>query len=141
MKLGRHFAGTGLLYKVHNNVTRPWKKGVKFRPKAPSTLVSADTGQLNTFYALECFFGWDLRIKTCFFGERRPSLALELRGQRIVMVSQGNVWFNGLFSDRRCVFHSVVQSKRDFSCVEVSFVLPRSSCVPHLCLWLQEQRR
>lgn len=31
-------------------------------------------------------------------------------------------------------------SERDFSCVEVSCILPCPSRVPHLCLWLQEQR-
>lgn len=31
-------------------------------------------------------------------------------------------------------------SELDFSCVELSRILPCSSRVPHLCLWLQEQR-
>lgn len=31
-------------------------------------------------------------------------------------------------------------SEQDFSCVEISCILPGSSRVPHLCLWLQEQK-
>lgn len=72
MKSGRHFAGTGLLYKVHNNVTSPWKKGAKFRPKAPITLVSADTGQLTPSAHLNVSLFGTWRLKPAFLERGDP---------------------------------------------------------------------
>lgn len=81
----------------------------------------------------ECFFGWDLRAKTCFLGRAFCvwSEMLELRcSARTLCVSAASCHPGALFS-------TVL---RDFSCVEISCILPCSSRVPHLCLWLQEQR-
>lgn len=80
----------------------------------------------------ECFFGWDLRGKTCFLGRALCvwSERLELRcSGRTICVLAASSHPGDLFC-----------SEQDFSCAEVSCILPCSSRVPHLCLWPQEQR-